>query len=269
LPDLDPIDSSDGDLSSADMGNNTIAIKFRAPKDSSRFSLNITTSDGARDGYDDVLFHFNPRQFKKGGQLILNDKLKRVGEMTCRCHYQQCLTCSASNHALLLCRSIRMDSMSLWREFTAPVSSIGGRCLLRCLDDVRRWYCNSQAASVQSLVGTEKVEGVAGVNIHSAVHPRRLFVSGLTKLHTDPEVDLRRAELERAFRKYVDRLDVRICGSREPILALLEMANSGRYQVNEAGRSRHEALIEERAAKEATEGGGSGEGKAMEAVDWD
>ena len=69
--DLDPIDSSDGDLSSADMGDNTIAIKFRAPKDSSRFSLNITTSDGARDGYDDVLFHFNPRQFKKGGQLIL------------------------------------------------------------------------------------------------------------------------------------------------------------------------------------------------------
>jgi hypothetical protein len=133
------------------------------------------------------------------------------------------------------------------------------------------------------MVDPEKVEGVAGVNIHSAVHPRRLFVSGLTKLHTDPEVDLRRAELERAFRKYGGPSGavavslqknstfafVEVATEGLADLALLEMANSGRYRVNKARRSRHEALMDERAAKETAEGGGNGEGTAMEAVDWD
>ena len=46
------------------------------------------------------------------------------------------------------------------------------------------------------------VSGVAGANTYDSVHKKKLFISGLSKLHTDPEVDLRRAELERAFRKY-------------------------------------------------------------------
>ena len=118
------------------------------------------------------------------------------------------------------------------------------------------------------MVDPEKLEGVAGVNIHSTVHPRRLFVSRLTRLLTDPEVDLRRAELERAFRKYrgptgavsvslqknstFTFMDVATEGQAD--LALLEMASSGRYKVNKARRSRHEALMEERVAREMAKG---------------
>ena len=54
-------------------GNNTIAIKFHAPQDAKRFSINI--AGPAHDRYNDILFHFNPRQFQKGGQLVINAKV--------------------------------------------------------------------------------------------------------------------------------------------------------------------------------------------------
>lgn len=52
--------------------NNTLAIKFMAPSDSKRFSLNLAAPD--HDSFQSVLFHFNPRQFERGGQLVVNDK---------------------------------------------------------------------------------------------------------------------------------------------------------------------------------------------------
>jgi hypothetical protein len=126
-----------------------------------------------------------------------------------------------------------------------------------------------------SMAGTD-LSGVAGVNIYSSVHPKKLFVSGLSKIHSDPEVDLRRAELERAFRKYggpngavfvsVQKDStfafVEVASEQQADLALVEMA--GRYRVNKARRTKHEALMEERAAKEAAE-----KGIVKESVDWD
>lgn len=53
-------------------GNNTLAIKFMAPTDSRRFSINITGPDN--NDFDSVLFHFNPRHREKGGQLVVNNK---------------------------------------------------------------------------------------------------------------------------------------------------------------------------------------------------
>ena len=64
------------DSTKLDVSNNTLAIKFMAPSESSRFSLNIA-GPGHREYYD-VLFHFNPRQFQKGGQLIVNDKQEGI-----------------------------------------------------------------------------------------------------------------------------------------------------------------------------------------------
>lgn len=43
-----------------------------APATSKRFSINITTADN--DSFTEDLFHFNPRQFERQGQLILNDR---------------------------------------------------------------------------------------------------------------------------------------------------------------------------------------------------
>jgi Galactoside-binding lectin len=43
-----------------------------APSDSKRFSINIAAPDN--DSFSNVLFHFNPRQRERGGQLVVNDK---------------------------------------------------------------------------------------------------------------------------------------------------------------------------------------------------
>jgi hypothetical protein len=53
-------------------GNNTVAIKLAAPADSKRFSINLCAPN--HDSFNSVLFHFNPRQHERGGQLVVNDK---------------------------------------------------------------------------------------------------------------------------------------------------------------------------------------------------
>lgn len=62
LDDFDPTQ-----LGEYGTGNNTLAVKFHAPDDSSRFSINIAANN---DGYENILFHFNPRHFQRGGQLV-------------------------------------------------------------------------------------------------------------------------------------------------------------------------------------------------------
>jgi len=86
---------------------------------------------------------------------------------------------------------------------------------------------------------------------------------------------LRRAELERAFRKYggdhgaiatvpmnTTFAFVELESERQADLALQEMQDQ--YRLNRARRSRHEALQEERAAAEAAK-----EGATKDTSDWD
>ena len=109
----------------------------------------------------------------------------------------------------------------------------------------------------------DDLNGVAGVATHGAVHPKKLFISGLRKLQSEPEVDLCRAELEWVFRKYgglsgavivsIQKNStfafVEVAPEQQADLALVQMAS--KYEVNMAQRTKHEALMEERATKEA------------------
>jgi hypothetical protein len=305
LSDVDPASGDGGGSSLETAGNNTVAIKFHTPKDSSRFSVNIATPDGRDGRYDDVLFHFNPRQFQRGGHLVLNDKTEKMwgndvsvplSTLPVMFGVDSCTLIVQINEEGfdVFVEGVHCARLEHRRALSPALDDGGGRRRRPSLilqfpssDDYgnpenwlvhRVWWGRKR-----SMVDPEKLDGVAGVNIYSAVHPRRLFVSGLSKLLTDPEVDLRRAELERAFRKYGGPtgavavslqknstfafVDVATEGQAD--LALLEMASSGRYRVNKARRSRHEALLEERAARESAEGGGSSSAKAKEAVDWD
>ena len=128
----------------------------------------------------------------------------------------------------------------------------------------------------QPIMAKGDLSGVAGVNIYSSLHPRKLFVSGLTKIFTESDVDIRRAELERAFHKYGGDRGVQVIvptnatfafvemeSERQTDLALTEMADQ--YRLNRARRSRHEALQEERLAAETAK---RGETK-QESSDWD
>jgi hypothetical protein len=76
-PPLKPRDFTDGHLelelhnfdpNPLGGGNNTVAVKFHAPEESLRFSVNIARENN--NGYQDILFHFNPRHFQRGGQLV-------------------------------------------------------------------------------------------------------------------------------------------------------------------------------------------------------
>ncbi len=122
----------------------------------------------------------------------------------------------------------------------------------------------------------DDISNVPGVKMHSKLHKTKLFISKLPKIYTETQIELRRAELERAFRKYggahgVTALCppnrtfafVEVESHRAADLAMREMCE--KYTVNRARMSRHEALMEERAAAQATTSGAGGE---KETSDW-
>lgn len=287
LPNFNP-NSSSSSSSNSSSGNNTLAIKFHAPRESSRFSINIASPN--HNGYNSILFHFNPRQFQRGGQLVINNKVESMwgndlsvplstlpvvfGKQACTLIVQineegfdvfvEGVHCARLEHRTALPKL--KEGPSLCLQF--PASDDYGSP--EDWEVYRVWWGHKDSMAAKDL------SGVAGVNIYSSVHPKKLFVSGLSKIHSDPEVDLRRAELERAFRKYggpngavfvsVQKDStfafVEVASEQQADLALVEMA--GRYRVNKARRTKHEALMEERAAKEAAE-----KGIVKETVDWD
>ena len=73
------LELSDFDSTKLKTGPNTLMVKFSAPIESNRFSLNIAGPNHRE--YYDILFHFNPRQFQKGGHLIVNDKQEGIWGM--------------------------------------------------------------------------------------------------------------------------------------------------------------------------------------------
>lgn len=301
LPDLDVSSSS-----SASVGNNTLAIKFQAPAESERFSINIATSDRENERYDDILFHFNPRQFQKGGQLVINDRQEtRWGNDISIPLSTIPLIFGAKSGSTLIVQintegfDVYVDGVHCARlehRVKLPDSvGVGGQRHLPSLrlqfpssndyGDPENWLVHRVWWGYKPAMFDEStLDRIPGVNIVSAVHPRKLFISGLSRLFTDPEIDLRRAELERAFRKYGGPTGavavsiqknsgfafVDVATEELADLAVTEMANNCQYRVNKARRTRHEALLEERAArekKEAEEGRGTAGSK--ETADWD
>ena len=113
------------------------------------------------------------------------------------------------------------------------------------------------------------VSDIPGVNSFSSEHPRKIFIGSLPRIVTDAEVELRRAELERAFQKYGGDRGVQVIAPTHKTYAFVEMESEHMtdlaleelhsvYHMNRARRSRHEALREERAAAAASGGAGDG-----------
>lgn len=257
-------------------GNNTIIVKFHAPNDSKRFSINI--AGPGHDDFNSVLFHFNPRQFERGGQLVVNDKQDGVWGQSIALPLSQ-VPLIFGETALTLQIQINGDGFDIFigeehcvrLEHRKELPSKPCSLFLQfpSCDDYgspenwtvyRAWWGN------KPIMARGDLSGIAGVNSFNATHPRKLFVSGLHKISTQAEVDLRRAELERAFRKFGGARGVTCIvptnttfafvemeSERQADLALSEM--SDKYRINRARRSRHEALQEKRAAEEATKAG--------------
>jgi len=274
-----------GARAASGQGNNTVAIKFTAPAESKRFSINIAEPN--HENYYSVLFHFNPRQFERGGQVVINDKKAGMwgqginvptsqmplmfGEVSCT------LVIQINGEGF----DVFMNGQHCARlEHRTPLPDQVKSLVLQLpsTDD----YSNRENWSVHKIwwghkasMANKDLGHIAGVNSHNAVHEKKLFVSGLPKIYHQPEIDLRRAELERAFRKYGGQQGVTvICPAnstfafveveteRSADLALREMGT--KYKLNRARRSRHEALMEQRTAAEA-----KASGIEKETSEWD
>lgn len=268
-------------------GNNTLAIKFMAPSDSKRFSINIAMQDN--DSFNSVLFHFNPRQHERGGQLVVNDKQNGIWGQAIAIPLSQLPLMFGQTSCTLLIQ-INGDGFDIFieekhcarLEHRTELPSGQTNLVLQfpSTDDYgspENWAVFKVWWGNRPILAKGDLSGIAGVNTYNALHPRKLFISGLAKIFSEPEVDLRRAELERAFRKYGGARGVHVivptnstyafveCESeRQADLALSEMASQ--YRLNRARRSKHEALQEERAAKEAAAAGVSA---SKETRDWD
>ena len=278
LPDFESLRLQEGS------SNNTIAIKFTAPSESKRFSINIA-APGHRDYYD-ILFHFNPRPRQKGGQLVMNDKQEGIWGSALEVPLST-LPLMFGDHACTLIIQINGDGFDIFLDgdhcarLEHRTQLPKEKCSLTLQFPSTDDYGSPEVWTVYRVWWGQKpsmasgdISGVAGVNMYSSLHPKKLFVSGLSKLHSLPEVELRRAELERAFRKYGGSHGVAVVcpmnatyafveveTERQADLALQEMAS--KYRLNRARRTKHEALQEERAAAEA-----ANEGKLQESTEW-
>lgn len=279
------LDSFDVAKAQNGIGNNTLAIKFTVPKDSKRFSINIAESD--HNDFDSVLFHFNPRQRERGGQLVVNDKKDGIWGQAIAIPLSQVPLMFGQQSCTLMIQvngegfDIFVENKHCARLEHRKVLQPGNTSLVLqfpSTDDFgspenwtvfRVWWGN------RPIMAKGDLSAIPGVNSYNSLHPRKLFVGGLTKIFSDSEVDVRRAELERAFRKYGGDRGVQVIvptkttyafvemeSERQCDLALKEMA--GQYRLNRARRTRHEALQEERAAAEASKVGNSKQNK-----EWD
>ena len=124
----------------------------------------------------------------------------------------------------------------------------------------RVWWGHKDTMAVES---QKELSNVAGFKHYNSLHPTKLFISNLPKITTQQEVEIRRAELERAFRKYGGNLGaivtaptnspfafVEVENERQADMAIYEIQNSGRYRIVRARRTRYEALQEEKEAAE-------------------
>mmetsp|Transcript_7870 Transcript_7870/g.15227 ORF Transcript_7870/g.15227 Transcript_7870/m.15227 type:complete len:525 (-) Transcript_7870:276-1850(-) len=266
------------DLQAAEDGTgaNTIAVKFKAPPDSKRFSINIGLADEHND-YDSILFHFNPRQRERGGQLVINDKSEGTWGQDIKIPLSQLpLIFGQSSSTLLIQINTEGFDVFIEKEHCArlehrtPIPSGRTRLVLQMpsSDDYgnpERWTVFRVWWGIRPSMAKQDLSTVAGVNIYRAEHPRKLIIRNLPKIKTVSEVDIRRAEIERAFRKYGGDRGVMVIvpmhrtfafvemdTDRQADLALNEMGHI--YQLGRARRSKHEALQEERAAKEKAGG---------------
>jgi hypothetical protein len=266
------LEDFDVDKASIGQGNNTIAIKFMAPKESKRFSINIALSD--HDDFYSVLFHFNPRQHERGGQLIINDKKEGIWGQAIALPLSQVPLIFGQTSCTLMVQ-VNANGFDVFVEekhccrlehrTELPTGSTNLVLQFPTTDDYgspESWDAYKVWWGNKPIMAKGDLSGVAGYSHFNSLHPRKIFISGLSRISTEAQVDLRRAELERAFLKYGGDRGVQVIvptnttyafiemeTERQADLALSEMADT--YRLNRARRSRHEALQEERASKEA------------------
>ena len=129
--------------------------------------------------------------------------------------------------------------------------------------NLKKWTVTNVWWGKKPLMMKDKVPGIAGCTSMDLFHPKKLFIRQLTKITTDVQVEVRRAQLERAFAKYGGARGVTVVAPKkksfafvkfecatQAAAALCEMAVH--FNVARAKYTRPEALEAKRAAAAAT-----------------
>lgn len=234
--------NNDNSISETNSRENTVVLKATVPSESKRFSFNIA-SEQHHDNFNNILFHFNPRQHEKGGVLVLNDKTngtwgKAVAIPLCQLPVvifgrprQQKLTIGiqvrpAGFDVFLDGRHCaRLERHGDARRHLDGNDSLVVHC--PSTDDSGKredwllesvWWGHREPRKSNITSSAD----VAGANDFNREHPRKLFLRGLAKAVTASEVELRRSQLERAFRKYGGRHGVHVVVPRNRGFAFVE-----------------------------------------------
>ena len=262
------LDGFDVSKSNTGHANNTIAIKFMAPAESKRFSVNIAGPNHRE--YDSVVFHFNPRQFEKGGQLVLNNKQEGMWGQAVNVPLSRVPKIFGETSSSVIIQihgdgfDVFIDGKHCARlEHREEIRSDGKLYLqFPATDDrgqVENWSLYKVWWGRKKLMAKDDLADVYGVNAYIGMHPKKLFIRGLAPIQSEIEIDLRRAQLERAFRNYGGDRGVTVTIPTQATFAFVECETeqlahraleemSGEYDIKRARRSRMEALIDERAA---------------------
>jgi Galactoside-binding lectin/RNA recognition motif. (a.k.a. RRM, RBD, or RNP domain) len=254
------------------MGYNTLAVKFSVPSDSRRFSINIAAPD--HDNFNSILFHFNPRQNERGGQLVINNKHQGTWGQAVNIPLSQ-IPLIFGQSSLTLLVQINGEGFDIFLqdqhcarlEHRNEIDRQFSHLLVQfpSTDDYgspEKWSVYRVWWGNLPLLAQGDIAHIPGVKSFQSLHPRKLFISHLPKLATEPEVELRRAELERAFRKYGGARGVQVLAPMNSTFCFVEMETeaqadlalkemSGLYKLHKARRTKYEALQEARAKAEA------------------
>ena len=68
-----PLEVELPDLDYADTGRNTVVITATVDSSSEKIAVNICPTDHEAKG--EIALHFNPRQFERGGRIVINNKV--------------------------------------------------------------------------------------------------------------------------------------------------------------------------------------------------
>jgi len=239
-------------------------------------SINI--SGPGHNEFDSVLCHFNPRQFERGGQLVINDKQEGTWGQAINLPLSQ-VPLIFGQTAVSLIVQINGEGFDIFIEGKhcarlehrkeLPSKPCSLYLQFPSCDDYQKpenWLVYKTWWGNREIMHGKDLSSIAGVNAHNADHPRKLFISNLSKISKDRDVDIRRAELERAFRKYGGARGVTCIIPKHSTFAFVEMESErmadrallemgSKFKMNRARWSRHEALQEKRAKAEAEKKG--------------
>ena len=303
-------------------------VPKQIPLRSHHDSINIAGPN--HDNFNSVLFHFNPRQFERGGQCVLNSKNKGTwGQAICipmstlplifgrpsYCKLSIQLSKAGfdihldNKHIARLehRQEIRSGDCSLFLNFpatddygseysstfTLPYSCILLLPKMMCFlsSAPEKWTVSNVWWGAKPLIAKCNASEIAGCTSMNLLHPvsqpfnsscdrlgyfatnhrfllesslkqTKLFIRGLPKIHTSSQVDLRRAQLERAFRKYGGIRGVSVIAPKKVSFAFIELEfaeqaqaalreMAGLFNITHAKYTRLEALGAQKRATKA------------------